>query len=463
MNKVVYAFFVMSIWLFGGCADKKVTVYDFEQIKQKGELTIITQNTSTSYFIYKDEPMGYDYDLAKDFCDYYGLKLNVVVAENSTRLIEMLSKGEGDLIANVISIQNELKDSVIYCGLEQVSHQVLVQRSANKGAMINDVTQLIGKDVYVKHDTKYHRRLQNLDAELGNGIIIKDIEKDTVTVEDLISMVSKKEIDYTIADEYIALLNKTYYRNLNVSMPMSFEQRSSWVVRKDTPLLAKALDDWFSENSKKPTYRATIKKYFELSKSLPDGLLEEIIKKLPNGAISAFDSIFQKYASTAECDWYLLAAIAFQESRFRTDLSSWAGAIGLMGLMPRTAEMYGVEGEDLVNPEKSVMAGANYIKYLNRFFSKIENAEERVKFVLASYNGGLGHITDARALAQKYGDNPDIWFGSVEKYIELKSKPEYYNDPVVKCGYLRGTEVVNYVAQVTQRWARYKSPESEQK
>lgn len=460
MNKAVYSFVGVMICLFIGCSgEKKSAPYDFEQIKQKGELTIITLNSSTSYFIYKDEPMGYDYDLAKEFCDYHGLKLNVVVAENSTRLLEMLSKGEGDLVANTISIQNELKDSVLYCGLEQVSRQILVQRSGRKGEMVRDVTQLIGKEVYVKHDTKYHRRLKNLDDELGNGIIIRDIEKDTVTVEDLIAMVSRKEIDYTVADEYIALLNKTYFRNLDVTTPLSFNQRSSWAVRKDMPQLAKALDDWFEENSGKPVYRATIKKYFELSKRLPDSLEGEILVRLPDGAISVFDSIFRKHAPTAGYDWHLLAAVAYQESHFRTDLSSWAGAVGLMGLMPRTAQLYGVEGEELEDPDKSVMAGANYISYLNRYFSKIENQEERVKFVLASYNGGLGHITDARALAQRYGDNPDVWFGSVEKYIELKSKPEYYNDPVVKCGYLRGTEVVNYVRQVMQRWSRYKSPE----
>ncbi|HCO66342.1 MAG TPA: lytic transglycosylase F [Dysgonomonas sp.] len=460
MNKAVYSFIGVVIYLFIGCnGEKKSTPYDFEQINQKGELTIITLNSSTSYFIYKDEPMGYDYDLAKEFCDYHGLKLNVVVAENSTRLLEMLSKGEGDLVANTISIQNELKDSVLYCGLEQVSRQILVQRSGRKGEMVRDVTQLIGKEVYVKHDTKYHRRLKNLDDELGNGIVIRDIEKDTVTVEDLIAMVSRKEIDYTVADEYIALLNKTYFRNLDVTTPLSFNQRSSWAVRKDMPQLAKALDDWFEENSGKPVYRATIKKYFELSKRLPDSLEGEILVRLPDGAISVFDSIFRKHAPTAGYDWHLLAAVAYQESHFRTDLSSWAGAVGLMGLMPRTAQLYGVEGEELEDPDKSVMAGANYISYLNRYFSKIENQEERVKFVLASYNGGLGHITDARALAQKYGDNPDVWFGSVEKYIELKSKPEYYNDPVVKCGYLRGTEVVNYVRQVMQRWSRYKSPE----
>ena len=139
------AILIGTIILFGsGCAEKKLQTRDFEQIKQSGELTIITLSSSTSYFIYKDEPMGYDYDLAKDFCDHYGLKLNVKVAENATRLLQMLENGEGDLITSPISVQNELKDSILYCGLEQVSHQVLVQRTNKKDSMITDVTQLIG-------------------------------------------------------------------------------------------------------------------------------------------------------------------------------------------------------------------------------------------------------------------------------------------------------------------------------
>lgn len=458
MNKVILLLFLTTLILSCNDEKKRNRVYDFEEIKETGELTIITLSSSTSYFIYKDEPMGYDYDLVEDFCEYHNLKLNVKVAENSTRLLQMLENGEGDLIAAAVPVQSQLRDSILYCGLEQISHQVLVQRVRKRDSMITDVPQLIGKEVYVKHDTKYHQRIKNLDSELGNGIIIKDVEKDTITVEDLISMVANKEINYTIADEYIARLNKTYYRNIDVSMPLSFEQRSSWAVRKNTPLLAEALDNWFAENSKKPTYRATIKKYFELSKEPPDTTTVRPII-LPKGDISIFDHFFKKYAQTSGYDWYLLAAIAYQESRFRTDLSSWAGAVGLMGLMPRTAAIYGVEGDDLKDPEKSIMAGASYLKYLTKIFRNIPDPKQRVKFVLASYNGGNGHIADARALARKFGDDPDIWDGQVEKYIELKSKPEYYNDSVVKCGYLRGTEVINYVSQVTRNWEKFKSPE----
>lgn len=454
MGRKYFLLLLVSLACFWSCTNQKVDSYDFEQIKASGELTIITLSGSTSYFIYKDEPMGYDYDLAKEFCDHYNLKLNVKVAENSTRLVEMLESGEGDLIAYPVPVQNDLKDSIIYCGLEQISHQVLVQRKVEKDSMVVDVPQLIGKEVYVKHNTKYYQRLVDLDSELGGGVIIKDVEKDTVTVEDLIGMVANKSINYTVSDEYIARLNKTYFKNIDISVPVSFEQRSSWAVRKDMPLLAKALNEWFDENNKKPNYVATTKKYFELSKE-PDGEQIDILK-LPKGHISKYDSLFKKYAKHSDFDWQLLAAIAYQESRFKSDRSSWAGAVGLMGLMPRTAAIYDVTGSDLLNPEKSILAGSSYFKYLLKIFDNIPDKEQRIKFALASYNGGNGHIADARALARKYGDNPDIWDGNVEKYIELKSKPEYYNDSVVKCGYLRGKEVINYVTQVTQNWEEFK-------
>lgn len=456
MSKINYFVSLIGIMImFGSCAEKKLQTRDFEQIKQSGELTIITLSSSTSYFIYKDEPMGYDYDLAKDFCNHYGLKLNVKVAENSTRLLEMLENGEGDLITSPISVQNELKDSILYCGLEQVSHQVLVQRTNKKDSMVTDVTQLIGKEIYIKHNTKYHKRLLNLDAELGNGIIIKDVEKDTVTVEDLIEMVAQKKINYTVADEYIAKLNKTYYRNIDVSLPLSFEQRSSWAVRKDTPELAKALDQWFADNSRTREYKSILKKYFELSKQ-PDFELNVTIN-LPKGSVSLYDALFKKYSAISGYDWHLLASVAYQESRFKPEVASWAGAVGLMGLMPRTAKVFGVSGDDLKNPELSIKVGAELINKLDAMFAKVSDSEQRLKFILAAYNSGNGHVTDAQALARKYNDDPYKWDGSVEKYIELKSKPEYYNDSVCKNGYLRGSEVVKYVNQVTTNREKFKS------
>ena len=457
MNKIYYLFIAFCFCILCSCKKKQEQpVHDFDQIKEKGELTIITLNSSTSYFIYKEEPMGYDYDLAQDFCDHYGLKLNVKVAENVNRLIEMLNKGEGDLIAYAVPIQNELKDSISYCGLQQVTHQVLVQRANRGDTIIKDVTGLIGKEVYVEKDTKYYQRLLNLDSELGGGIKIHLVSEDTITSEDLIEKVAVDDkIRYTIADEYIARLNRTYYRNIDISLQISFEQRASWAVRKNTPKLAKALNEWFARNDNTPVYKGIMKKYFELSKQLIEGDYE-IPKDLPKGAISIYDDLFKKHAKGTQYDWRFLAAICYHESRFQNNLTSWAGAAGIMGLMPRTAASLGLTSEDRMNPDLSIGAAVELLDRLNKIFRKISDINERERFILAAYNAGNGHINDAQALAGKYGADPYIWEGNVEKYLALKSNPEYYNDPVCKSGYFRSGQAIGYVNNVMATMARFK-------
>lgn len=454
-NRFLYFCLFCSLLLFSCKRSTEPVIDDFDQLKAKGELTIITLYSSTSYFIYKDEPMGYDYDLAQDFCNDYGLKLNVKVAENVNRLVEMLKNGEGDLVAYELPIRNDLKDSLLYCGLKQVSHQVLVQR-ANKGdTILTDQTEMIGKEVFVKANTKYYQRLANLDDELGGGILIKDVEKDSITSEDLIEMVSQGDIRYTISDEYIAKLNKTYYKNINIDLPVSGDQRSSWAVLKSSPSLARVLDDWFKKNDNTPLYKDITKKYFELSKQPLDGEYPAP-KNLPKGAISPYDELFRKHAKGTKYDWHFLAAISYHESRFQNNLTSWAGAAGIMGLMPRTARSLGLSSEDRMNPDLSIQAAIELLDRLDKVFSKTSDLKERHKLILAAYNGGNGHVNDAQALARKYGANPNVWEGNVKKYLELKGNPTYYNDPVCKSGYFRSGQTVKYVDAVLVTTERFR-------
>ena len=155
-------------------------------------------------------------------------------------------------------------------------------------------------------------------------------------------------------------------------------------------------------------------------------------------------------------DWRLLASVSYQESTFNNEGISWAGAKGLMGLMPSTAASLGVDSEMLIDPEANIKAGAEYLRNLIILFNSVENSDERLKLALASYNGGIGHISDARALAEKYDADEDVWDGSVEKFIQLKRLEQYYNDPVCKNGYFRGDETVEYVRDVVERWHLFK-------
>ncbi|MDR0429524.1 MAG: transporter substrate-binding domain-containing protein [Tannerellaceae bacterium] len=419
---------------------------DLTQLKERGKITAVTLYSSTSYFQYRMEPMGYEYDLINEFAHSQGLKLNIVVAENVTKLINMLQVGEADVVAYPIPISNQLKSEVLFCGREEVSSQVLVQRE-----LIRDVTELIGKDIYVTPGSKYHDRLKNLDIELGGGINIHDIGRDTITTEDLIEMVSEGIIPYTISDDKIARLNKTYYGNIDVSLEVSFRQRSSWVVRRSSPELAKAINDWASDQTGERTYKAAVKRYFELSKKI----LEISMPDIKKGNISPYDDLFKKYAPSLGWDWKLLASLAYQESHFKLTVISWAGAQGLMGIMPGTAQSLGVATDDLTNPETSIRTGIEVLRRFRKGFESIPDSLDVIKFTLASYNAGIGHVHDAQRLAEKFGKNALVWDDNVAEFILKKREPEYYNDPVVKFGYLRGTETFNYVREILGRYDYY--------
>lgn len=446
----------LSILSATGCKNKsgridEVQGYDLPQIKDSGELVVLTLYSSTSYFIYRGEPMGFQYELSEQFAKSLGVKLRVEVAKNAEELIHKLLTGEGDMIAYNLPVTKEWKDSLTYCGEDIITHQVIVQRNGRQDKPLTDVTQLIDKDIYVKPG-KYHERLVNLDEELGGGIRIHEVTSDSITVEDLITQVAQGKIAYTVADNDLAQLNKTYYPNLNTNLSISFDQRSSWAVRKDSPLLAAAANKWHQENMTSPAYQASTKRYFEISKAMP----HTSILSVRDGKISHFDNLFKKYAKEIGWDWRLLASLAYTESNFDTTAVSWAGAKGLMQLMPATARAMGIPPGKEQNPEESIKAAIKYIASTNKSLKMIPDEKERINFILASYNAGLGHIYDAMALAEKYGKNKFVWKDNVENFILLKSNEEYFSDPVCKNGYFRGIETYNFVREINQRHEFYR-------
>lgn len=425
-----------------------VATVDLPQIIEKGELVVLTINSSTSYFNYRGEPMGFQYELAQMFCHSIGVELKVKTVNREEELMRKLLEGEGDLIAYNLPVTKKRKDLLRFCGEEYITHQVLIQRKSD--SIVKDVTQLIDKDVYVIPG-KYFTRLENLDEELGGGIIIHKIESDSISTEDLITWVAEGKIDYTVASNEIAKINRTYNRNLNIDMEISFDQRSAWAVRPNAPLLAEAVDKWQKKNKNSTAIKLCIQRYFGRDKHTPQGS----ILSVEEGKISYFDDYFRKYAKGINWDWRMLAALVFTESKFNPSVVSWSGATGLMQLMPSTAHAYGIPKGLEQDPEESIKAGVKYIAALQRLFKNIPDSKEQNKFVLAAYNAGAGHVTDAMALTEKYGGNKYQWENQVERYMLLKSHEHYYQDSVCKNGYFRGQETYNFVRNVLTRTAIY--------
>ena len=225
-----------------------------------------------------------------------------------------------------------------------------------------------------------------------------------------------------------------------------------WMVGDDKEELANELKEWY-----KPTMLAEVKRqeaFLLSSQSVKRRVFAPMLNRA-GGVISHYDSYFQRYASTIRWDWRLLAAQCYQESTFDPQAHSWAGACGLMQIMPATADHLGLPRSQIYDPEQNIAAAVRYLGELERSFSDIRERSERTRFVLAAYNGGHFHIRDAMALAEKNGRNPHQW-RYVEPYVLGLGQPQYYNDPVVKNGYMRGSETVDYVRRIQERWDGYR-------
>lgn len=416
-------------------------------------LRVGTLYSPSSFFIYREEKMGYDYDLISRFVADKDIYLDLKVATSLASMIGMLDSGIIDVIAYEVPITAEYRNKVLPCGIENITRQVLVQPRNADGSRIGDVTELVGKDVYVEKDSKYQHRMDNLNEELGGGIRIHPIDKDTLITEDLIAMVSEGAIPLTVVDSDIARLNKTYFRDLDITLDVSFQQRSAWGVSPSKPWLADSIDAWMAQEAPRKAQTMLLKRYFELSKN--GSSVYNI--NFSDGRLSPYDNLFRNYAKELDWDWRLLASQGFVESRFDTTVVSWAGARGIMQIMPGTARAYGLSQERVANPEENISTAVKILKDLDKSLTKyVPDAGERKKFIVGAYNSGIAHVYDAIALARKYGKNPQLWDGNVEEAILMKSKPEYYNDEVCKYGYFRGRQTVTYVKEVMDFYARCK-------
>ena len=420
---------------------------------KRDTLRAVTLYGATSYFQYHDQPMGLDYELLTRYAEAHDIAVDLKVAADMSTMLLMLRHGEVDVIAyNVPRIAEYAKD-VRFCGKYTVSHQVLVQP---KAATVRSVPDLIGKTVYVEKDSKYQYRMVNLADELGGGIGIEAVVSDTLETVDLVRMVSDGNLPMTVADSDMADICADLYGGIDVSIAVSTEQVSSWVVADDDKQLADRIDAWAKTDEAAADYDRLHDKYYRhAAKTAMEA--RQIAAARGPAAVGGvkYEKLFRRYASTIGWDWRQLAAIAYTESRFDPTAVSWAGARGLMQLMPSTARQYAVT--DMADPEQSVRGASFALADIDKSLRKhIADPAERRKFVIAAYNSGLGHILDAIALARRYGRNPSLWYGSVREMALLKTTPQYYNDPVVKHGYFRGQETVGFVDKVLGAYEQYR-------
>lgn len=449
---IFIAMLLSTAWL--SCSGPSSDASTSQQLQR---LVVGTMYSPTGFFILKGDTLGYDYDRIKEYAQHNHLYLEFRVGSNLNELIEMLRNGQIDIIATEVPNTLEYRQKVLYCGSINETKQILMQNAHND--LITDVTQLAGKEVYVSSGTPSENTLRMINSELGGHINIHLLPCDSIEADDLMEMVSKNKVSLAVVNSDMAQFNKERFKDIDITMTLGVTQLSSWAVSVNNQALAQRINEWSNSNDSRAYSKTALQRYFKKSsRKEQENLAQELPHLGPIGGVSPYDGYFKKYANEIGWDWRLLAAIACTESRFKPNAMSWANARGLMQVLPSTAARYGVSEDQLNNPEVSVRVAAKCLRDINKvFLGKLHNRDQRIKFVLAAYNAGSGHVLDAMALADKYDKNSQLWDANVADAILWKQSPQYYNDPVCQFGYCRGSETVGYVASVMRNYRYYAS------
>lgn len=433
---------------------------DLDAIIKRGELTLVTAYNPTGYFLYKDVEMGFEYDFIKSFSEKIGVQLNVIVVNNSDEMYQKLLTGEADIMAYNIPVMNLPMQFAVFSQPYIQTELVLVQKKISKNSpqYIDRISELAGKIITITEQSPYAQTLTDLRFDLNNTLQINTTDE-SKTPEDLIRMVADGEINYTVANKEIALINKEYFPNIDIETTITPPQDIAFTIHRKHRKLVSALNKFIQSSKNDHELYALYDKYFKTSRLFAENTNRETIEEgTSTDAISNYDGLVQKYAAEINWDWRLVSAMIWQESKFKPTAKSWAGATGLMQLMPATARRFGLNTmQEIYHPELNIKTGTKYIAWLENFWKEIEDETERKKFIMASYNAGEGHVKDAQRLTKKYGYDPKIWDGNVEYFLLNKSKPAFYRDPVCKYGYCRGSEPFHYVRNIIKKYAQYKS------
>jgi len=407
-----------------------------ERIQKSGVLRLITTRSLNNFYLYKGEPAGFEYELAREFARFLHVDLDVVTPGWSNLLI-YLDLGKGDFVGAGMSITRErmekVRFSIPYMEVQQqVIHHALVFGP-------KDIQDLAFRTIHVRRDTSYHYRLQEIKA---SGIDVRYVLHDNVPTEDLIAMVHDREIKFTIADSNIARLNQRHMPDIRVGIPIQKKESLAWAARKNDPEMLEQINRFFLYARETGKLKEIVNKYYGRPKEFDVSEIKTFHKRVQK-YLPEYRNIIETQSKKFGFDWRLVAAVVYQESRFDPAAKSMTHVEGLMQVTRATAGEMGID--DRLDPVQSIRAGIRYLHQMYDRFEDIEDGYQRLLFALASYNVGFGHVLDAMAIAGDRGLDPRKW-ESLKKTLPLLSRPEFYKK--TKHGYARGWEPVRYVERI---------------
>ncbi len=408
-----------------------------ERIKTRGEIIVATLNSPTTYYEYRDEPYGFEYELVTAFAHHLGVEPRFLIKQNISEVLSAVEKGDADVAAAGLTHTRGRDGRFLFSiPYYEVIQQVVCRRGIPCPKTIED---LAGKNVVVSKDSSYDERLQELISEYPG---LKWQTDPQLGTENLLEKVWMKEIQCTVADSNIVAINRRYFPELRVCLNFTDPQPLAWAMPAQAHDLQQVVNDWLKTFLESEEFSRLVHKYYSHVQVFDyvdtRRFIRHIKRRLPR-----YRKLFEEAASRYGFDWTLLAAMAYQESHWNPYSRSPTGVRGIMMLTLTTARELGVRNR--LDPAQSIMGGARYLARLRKRLPESIKEPDRTWMVLAAYNVGLGHLMDARKLAIRLGMNPDRW-SSLRKVLPLLSQKRYYR--TLKHGYARGREPVIYVQRI---------------
>lgn len=457
MKKFFNTYFIFMIvmsatlYLTAVCVDieKKSQIARENEIKQykttlsnifkAGKIRMITQNTPNSYYIYRDQPMGFEYELAKEFAGFLQVDLEVITPSWDD-MLDYLDMDKGDFVASGVTITEDREKNILFSQPYMDVEQKFIYHKSK--LPIQSIKELSGRAIHVSRNSNYHRRLIELK---NSGLDIDMVVHDELSTEELIRMVSNKEndVDYTVSDSHIAYLHRRYYPDISIGISIKHKEHLGWAVRKGNNALSDKMVQFFDIIKHNGVFNRIYEKYYghlgtRFEYSDLKAFHEDVETRLPK-----YQKMIMRESERHGFDWRIIAALIYQESRFDPTARSYTGVRGLMQVTEKAAKDMGISNRR--DPIQNVKAGINYLNYLYLKFNDIHDTLDRIKFTFASYNIGYGHILDAQEIARIQGLDAKRW-ESINKTLPLLSKRGYYRK--AKYGYTRGHESIRYINRV---------------
>lgn len=427
--------FLCCLFVLSACQQPATDV--LQTIRQQKKLIVVTRNAPTTYYELHDEFVGPEYDLTQAFAASLDVEVQYLIKDSTSEVLAAVQNGEAHIAAAGLTRTQQRENQLLFGPIyQEVQQQLLCRRG---GATPRQVSELVGLQIHIPEATSYDENLQNLKqthAELSWQTI------NDKSTEELIELVWQKQIDCTVADSNIVAINRRYFPEVRVRFNITEPEPLAWAMSKDASSLQHAIEDWFNEFRQNGKLDELLERYY--------GHIDEFDYVDTSRFISRINTILPKYkphfvaaANEFKIDWLQLAAQSYQESHWRARARSPTGVRGIMMLTLTTAEEMGVSSR--LDPLQSIKGGARYYKNLYDRVPDPVNDPDRAWIALAAYNVGMGHIHDARQLAQRLGKDPDRW-ADLSTVLPLLSHKKYYT--TLKHGYARGREPVTYVQRI---------------